>query len=86
MPSRGGTSPPTSQFMLTLDSIASAQSNSAMSMYWPTPVWWRDSSAACTALAAYRPVNRSVTATPTLCGSPSAGPVMLISPDMPCTM
>ncbi len=50
----------------------------------PSPLARACSRAACTALAAYRPVNRSATATPTFIGSapgvPSGWPVTDIRP------
>ena len=58
-----------------------------MSMYWPSPLTWRCSSAPRMAVVAYMPVIRSATATPTFIGPapgwPSGTPVMLISPPMP---
>lgn len=67
--------------MAMLVRLAIWQSLSATSTCWPRPVRARASSAASTALLVYRPVVRSVIATPTLTGGPSRSPVMCISPN-----
>ena len=72
--------------------MATWVSSSAMSIAWPWPVRSRWRSAARIAVAAYMPVKRSATATPTFCGPPPGassaisardGPVTLIRPPMP---
>jgi len=61
--------------------LASWQSLSATSMCCPRPVLWRASSAASTLCEVYRPVVRSVIATPTFTGGPSRSPVMCMRPN-----
>ncbi len=67
--------------------IVTMQSSRDMSMYWPSPLMWRCSSAARMAVVAYMPVSRSLMAMPLFIGaapgSPSGTPVMLIRPPMP---
>lgn len=66
--------------------VATWQSLNAMSMCWPFPVLARPIRAAIIELEAYSPVVKSVTATPTLTGGPSLGPVMCINPISASTM
>jgi hypothetical protein len=67
-------------------SVATWQSLSATSMCCPRPVAARAMSAAMMELLAQRPAVRSVTATPTLTGAPSASPVMCMRPNSASTM
>lgn len=66
--------------------LASWQSLSATSMCWPRPVLWRASRAASTLCDVYRPVVRSVMATPTFTGGPSRSPVICIRPNSLCAL
>ena len=76
LPSRGASSPVTRALCATLTRAASVASSSETSTRSPVP----RCSAASTATAAFRPHSTSLTATPTLCGGASAGPVMCMSP------
>ena len=61
-------------------SVAIWQSLRAMSICWPFPVLIRPNRAAKTEFEVYKPVVRSVTATPTFTGGPSLVPVICIRP------
>ena len=76
LPWRPGSEPVTSAPWATFTRLASALSIRGTSMWAPSPV----RRAAATAVAACRPVSTSTSATPTLWGSPSGGPVIDISP------
>lgn len=79
-------SPLTRQLLAMLASVAVWQSLRATSMCWPRPVLALAMTPAMMPLLVYRPVIRSVTATPTLTGGPSRVPVMCISPNSASTM
>ena len=57
-----------------------------MSMWAPLPVRSRRLSEARIATVLYMPVNRSATAMPAFCGSPSGSPVIDIMPPMAWAM
>lgn len=67
-------------------SVATWQSERATSRCWPRLVFARPRRAAMIALEVYRPVVRSVTATPTLTGGPVRSPVMCIRPNSASTI
>ncbi len=54
-----------------------------MSIHCPLPVRYRISSAACTALAAQTPQDRSLTEIPIFIGAPSGSPVSAMNPLIP---
>lgn len=66
--------------------VATWQSLNATSKCCPCPVRARANNAAMILLLAYRPVVRSVTATPTFTGGPSLEPVICIKPISASTM
>ena len=86
MPIRNGTTPPAAYALVWFTIPDRALAMRLASTSWPWPVAARWLSAARIAMVVCSPAITSNTEMPERYAGPSGEPVMLISPDMACTM